>query len=125
MVMDMNQNMDMDMDCDVDMDMDMYTAMDMYTDMDMDMAMDMAMGMAMGMAMDMDISYNMFLYAYGEFTCVLECASMHPCKTHATTMSPANLTITARSASKFCARNRSQCPKMSRLDLKCLDIRRI
>ena len=35
---------------------------------------------------------------------------------------PANLTIIARSDSKFFARERSQCPRVSRLDLKSHDI---
>ena len=37
----------------------------------------------------------------------------------AKTMSPANLTVIARSGSKFCAKSWSQCLKMCRLDLKC------
>ena len=70
---------------------------------------------------DVDFLY-MYVYIY---ICAYGCLRM--CfyaflQNFAKTMSPANLTIIARSASKFCARSRSQCLKMCRLDLKCHNI---
>ena len=63
------------------------------------------------------------MYIIYEYGCLRKCfyASL---QNFAKTRSPANLTTIARTVLKFCARGRSECPKMSRLDLKCNDIPR-
>ena len=60
---------------------------------------------------------GLLFYQYIHLMGALECVSIAPGKKSANIASPANLTITARTASKFCAHIRAASPETFVLDL--------